>query len=61
MKNKANLGCIYAAEKDLKEAKTIQEHEAARCFLLGLLRGLYEAGAISAAEKEAIYNRNIQA
>jgi len=48
--------CIEEAIEDYKKAKKIAEQEAARNYLLGLLRASYELGAISYEEKERIYN-----
>ena len=46
---------ITEAIQDCQEAKNIQHFEAARNYLLGLLRGLYEANLITYEQKEAYY------
>lgn len=46
---------INAAITDYGRAITLQSQENARHYLIGLLRGLYEADAITYEEKESFY------
>ena len=50
---------ITEAIRDCKKAKTIQQHEEARNYLLGILRAAYELNAITYEQKEAFYQEAI--
>ena len=46
---------INAAIEEYGKANTLPKQENSRHYLIGLLRGLYEADAITYEEKESFY------